>query len=216
MHQRIIHTQSSLAKQLFVSEKDLINACRQRDRRAQQALYDRFSPNMFGVCRRYVKSLEDAEDVLVEAFFKVLTNIEQYKGEGSFEGWIRRIVVNESLMALRKKVNFSQPLELKDIDVPVTTSVLQELVAKDILNLIELLPIGYRTVFNLYVMEGYKHREIAQIMGISINTSKSQLILAKKRLKSLLEQIHYPGIELFDIEEEEEEVDAPEKITTKP
>lgn len=199
-----------------MSEKDLINACRQRDRRAQQALYDRFAPSMFGVCRRYVKTQEDAEDVLIEAFFKVLTNIDQYKGEGSFEGWIRRIVVNESLMALRKRVNFTQMLELTDIDVPVNTSVLQELVAQDILNLIDLLPIGYRTVFNLYVMEGYKHREIGQIMGISINTSKSQLILAKKRLKSLLEQIQYPGIELFDIEGEEEEVESPENITTKP
>lgn len=199
-----------------MSEKDLINACRQRDRRAQQALYDRFAPSMFGVCKRYVKTQEDAEDVLIEAFFKVLTNIDQYKGEGSFEGWIRRIVVNESLMALRKRVNFSQMLELSDIDIPVTTSALQELVAQDILNLIELLPIGYRTVFNLYVMEGYKHREIGQIMGISINTSKSQLILAKKRLKNLLEQIRYPGIELFDIEGEEEEVESPENITTKP
>ena len=201
-----------------MSEKDLINACRQRDRRAQQALYDRFAPNMFGVCKRYVKTQEDAEDVLIEAFFKVLTNIEQYKGEGSFEGWIRRIVVNESLMALRKRVNFSQVLELTEVDIPVTTSALQDLVARDILNLIDILPIGYRTVFNLYVLEGYKHREIAQIMGISINTSKSQLILAKKRLKNLLEQIHYPGIELFDVEEgdEEEVVEAPVKITTKP
>lgn len=202
-----------------MSEKDLINACRQRDRRAQQALYDRFAPNMFGVCKRYVKTQEDAEDVLIEAFFKVLTNIEQYKGEGSFEGWIRRIVVNESLMALRKRVNFSQMLELTEVDIPVTTSALQDLVARDILNLIDILPIGYRTVFNLYVLEGYKHREIAQIMGISINTSKSQLILAKKRLKNLLEQIRYPGIELFDVEEGEEEeevVEAPVKITTKP
>lgn len=202
-----------------MSEKDLINACRQRDRRAQQALYDRFAPNMFGVCKRYVKTQEDAEDVLIEAFFKVLTNIEQYKGEGSFEGWIRRIVVNESLMALRKRVNFSQMLELTEVDIPVTTSALQDLVARDILNLIDILPIGYRTVFNLYVLEGYKHREIAQIMAISINTSKSQLILAKKRLKNLLEQIRYPGIELFDVEEGEEEeevVEAPVKITTKP
>lgn len=202
-----------------MSEKDLINACRQRERRAQQALYDRYAPNMFGVCKRYVKTQEDAEDVLIEAFFKVLTNIEQYKGEGSFEGWIRRIVVNESLMALRKRVNFSQMLELTEVDIPVTTSALQDLVARDILNLIDILPIGYRTVFNLYVLEGYKHREIAQIMGISINTSKSQLILAKKRLKNLLEQIRYPGIELFDVEEGEEEeevVEAPVKITTKP
>ncbi len=190
-----------------VTEQDLIKACRNRDRRAQQLLFDRFAPVMLGVCKRYVKGQEDAEDVLIEAFFKVLTNIEQFKSEGSLEGWVRRIVVNESLMALRKRVNFSQRVELTEIDAPVSTTILQELVAKDILNLLEFLPLGYRTVFNLYVLEGYKHREIAQHLGISINTSKSQLILAKKKLKNMLEQCRYPGIELFRIEEEEEDTE---------
>lgn len=142
---------------------------------------------MFGVCKRYVKSSEDAEDVLLESFFKVLTKIEQYSGNGSFEGWIRRIVVNEALMFLRKRNELSNAIELEKIDIPEKgNSIVEELQAKDIINLLQQLPNGYRTVFNLYVLEGFKHREIAEKLGISINTSKSQLILAKKRLRHLL------------------------------
>ncbi len=177
-----------------MTEQDLIAACKKEDRRAQKALYERFAPLAFAICKRYLRNREDAEDVLVEALFKVLTNIHQYKGEGSFEGWVRRIVVNEALMFLRKTHNFNLTVELKDIDVPETTTVVDELAAQDILDLLDRLPTGYRTVFNLYALEGYKHREIAEILGISINTSKSQLILARKRLQELLEQSRYPGV----------------------
>ncbi len=181
--------------------EQLIAACKSEDRRAQQALYDRYSPIFFGVCKRYVKNREDAEDVLVEAFYKILTNIDSFKGQGSFEGWMRRIVINESLMFLRKQHNFNLTVEINpqidgDID-PV--SPVDELQAQDILNLLDGLPTGYRTVFNLYAVEGFKHREIADMLGISINTSKSQLILAKKRLKELLEELNYPGIRRFEV-----------------
>ncbi len=179
-----------------MTELELIEACKRQDRRAQQLLFDRYSPTMYGVCMRYVKSREDAEDILVEAFFKVLTNIQNFKSEGSFEGWIRRIVVNESLMFLRKQHNFNMTVEIDnqlDSEADPVTAV-DELAAQDILNLLDGLPTGYRTIFNLYVLEGYKHREIADLLGISINTSKSQLILAKKRLQELLEELHYPGI----------------------
>lgn len=170
-----------------MTEKDLIQACKKQDRRAQQLLFDRYSPNMFGVCKRYVKSREDAEDVLVDGFFKVLTKLDQYSGEGSFEGWIRRIIVNESLMWLRKKHNLVTKVEINDnLDHKTEVTVEDELQAEDILRLLDKLPTGYRTVFNLYVIEGYKHREIAELLGISINTSKSQLILAKKRLGALV------------------------------
>jgi len=151
-------------------------------------LYERFAPKMFGVCKRYVRTREDAEDVLIEGFFKVYDNIEKFRGQGSFEGWIRRIVVNQSLMFLRKKHNFQLTVEVSNIEVQTGISIEDELAAEDILNLLNKLPVGYRTVFNLYVVEGYKHREIAEIMGISINTSKSQLILAKKRLRTLIEK----------------------------
>lgn len=180
-----------------VTEEELIKACQREERRAQKLLYDRFAPRMMGVCRRYVKTAEDAEDVLIEAFFKVLTNIQQFKGSGSFEGWIRRIVVNEALMFLRKRHNFKMTVEISNIEVKAAPRVVDELAAQDILDLLEQLPTGYRTIFNLYVLEGYKHREIAEMLGISINTSKSQLILAKKRLRSLLGDTGYPGAEEF-------------------
>lgn len=177
-----------------MTEKELIAACIKENRRAQQLLFDQYSPTMNGTLKRYLKRDEDREDVLVEAFFKVLTNIEQFKGNGSFEGWIRRIVINEALMFLRKKHNFNMTVEIDDVDVPWHSHVQAELEAQDILDLLEQLPTGYRTIFNLYVMEGYKHREIAELLDISINTSKSQLILAKKRMQEMLEKVNYPGI----------------------
>ncbi|NRB50435.1 MAG: sigma-70 family RNA polymerase sigma factor [Saprospiraceae bacterium] len=178
-----------------MTNSELIVACRTQDRKAQQMLFDRFSPKMMGVCRRYLKTQEDAEDVLIEAFYKVFNNLPQFKAQGSFEGWIRRIVVNECLMFLRRKHNFNLTVEIdQNLDVKTTVSTQDQLEADDILALLERLPTGYRTVFNLYVLEGYKHREIAEILGISINTSKSQLILAKKKLQQLLKQINYPGV----------------------
>ena len=180
-----------------MSEQELINAWRRQERAAQRLLYDGYAPKMLGVVRRYVRRYEDAEDVLIEAFFKVLTKIETYTGVGNFEGWIRRIVVNESLMFLRKKHNFADCVELSTIDAPNYFTIETELAAQDILNLLGELPTGYRTIFNLYVLEGYKHREIAELLGISINTSKSQLILAKKRMRQILERNNYPGLQRY-------------------
>ncbi len=143
---------------------------------------------MFGVCKRYVKSIESAEDVLVEAFYKVFNKIDMFSNEGSFEGWIRRVVVNESLMFLRKNYRFNEHVEIDEVPVQAeTVNIEDQLSANEILRLLDKLPTGYRTVFNLYVLEGLKHKEIAELLEISINTSKSQLILAKKRLKDLVE-----------------------------
>ncbi len=178
-----------------MTNSELIVACRTNDRKAQQLLFDRFSPMMMGVCKRYLKNQEDAEDILIEAFCKVFKSLPQFKSMGSFEGWIRRIVVNECLMFLRRRHNFNLTVEIdQNLDVKTTVSTQDQLEAQDILALLERLPTGYRTVFNLYVLEGYKHREIAEILGISINTSKSQLILAKKKLQQLLKKINYPGL----------------------
>ena len=172
-----------------MTEYDIIELCRQQDSKAQKWLYDRYAPKMFGVCRRYVLSREDAEDVLVEGMFKVFDNIQTYQGSGSFEGWIRRIVVNEALMFLRKKRLLTvdtDAADLNTIELSHPLSIEHELAAQDILKLLEKLPIGYRTIFNLYVIEGYKHIEIADMLGISINTSKSQLILAKEKLRKMM------------------------------
>lgn len=169
-----------------MQEDKVIQGLKNEDRKVQQHLYDKYAPILLGICRRYVKVLEDAEDVLIDTFFKIFTNIHQYKGAGSFEGWMKRIAVNESLMLLRKKHNFRLTVEISNIDIATPSKALNSLQESDVLALLEKLPTGYRTIFNMYVVEGYKHREIAEELGISINTSKSQLILAKKRLRSML------------------------------
>jgi len=173
---------------LPVTEQELIRKCQRFDRRAQKVVYDRFAPVMLGVCRRYVKDLMDAENVLSEGFYKAFTKIGQFKFKGSFEGWLRRIMVNEALAHLRKRHDFNVALEASKIQLSGPLTPENELAAKSILELLELLPTGYRTIFNMYAIEGYKHREIAEELGISINTSKSQLIKARKRLQVLLNE----------------------------
>lgn len=170
-----------------MTETQLITACKKQDARAQQTLYERYSPVMLGVCRRYHGSLEEAEDVMVEGFFKIFTKIDTFSGEGSFEGWMRRVMVNESLMHLRKNRAFRFTEELHAVhDTGEEPTILEQLSAQEILGLLDGLPPGCRAVFNLYVIEGYKHREIADELQISINTSKSQLALAKMRLEELI------------------------------
>ena len=150
-------------------------------------MYDRYAPILLGICRRYIRSDEDAEDVMIEGFYKIFDNLRQYDRRGSFEGWMKKIMVNEALMWLRKKrlpqteLDEKMPLLHEDYDLRQF-----ELEGSEIIPLLDQLPNGYRTVFNLYVMEELKHREIALMLGISINTSKSQLILAKKKLKQLI------------------------------
>lgn len=170
-----------------MSNDELLIRLRDQDRAAQKWLYERYSPLMFSVCRRYLRSREDAEEALVSGFYKVYSQIESYTGAGNFEGWIRRIMVNECLMTLRK----NQPLVFPGDEVQISNqaddfSIESDISAREILELLDLLPPGYRTVFNLYVLEGFKHIEIAETLGISINTSKSQLILAKEKLRNLL------------------------------
>lgn len=175
----------------------IIDNCKKGNPDAQKLLYDTFKDQMYAVCLRYVKNHQDAEDVFIEGFFKVLTKIENFKGDGSFEGWVRRVMVNESLMFLRKKTNLHMTVEIPEKDI--ADEILPEddqISAEDILKILDELPLGYRTVFNLYVFEDFKHREIADMLGISINTSKSQLILAKKRVHEILKQKANPIIRL--------------------
>ncbi len=183
------HCKPSENLQLSVTEQELIDACKRNDRRAQKLLYERYAPLMLGVCRRYIRNPIEAEAAMVEGFFKALTRIDSFSGEGSFEGWIRRIMVNESLMQLRRNNPFRDSVEINpNLDYQEDPTVLDTLAADEILNLLNELPPGYRTVFNLYVVEGYKHREIAEELGISINTSKSQLILARQRMEELVKK----------------------------
>ncbi len=174
----------------------MIAGCRANDRRAQRAVYDRYSALMGAVARRYCRRDADADDVVVSAFYRVFSKIDSFSEAGSFEGWIRRIVVNEALMLLRKKHALKRASELTEVNpahYAMPPRAAERLAERDILDLLDAMPVGYRTVFNLYVIEGYKHREIADLLGISINTSKSQLILAKKRLREQLERLGYPA-----------------------
>lgn len=163
-------------------EKSLIKKAIANSREAQQQLFDLYSPKMLGVCRQYVKDMHHAEDLLLQGFLKVFTNLHKFKHEGSFEGWIRRIMVNTCISYLRKK----NLVDLSDEDFvfnEAATENLENTAVEDIQKLIDKLPEGYKMVFNLYAIEGYKHAEIAQQLGISESTSKSQLFKARKLLQ---------------------------------
>jgi len=163
---------------------NIIIRCKKGDPKAQKSLYDKYSPLFYGMCLRYMKNRTEAEDLLVESFYTIFSKINQYKGTGSFEGWMKRIVVNSCLMQIRKKNNLNLHVDIeKAYYLKEEANAITDINYAELLKMMEDLPTGYRTVFNLYVIEGYKHREIANIMGISINTSKSQLILAKKKMQ---------------------------------
>ncbi|MFC5410580.1 RNA polymerase sigma factor [Larkinella bovis] len=173
----------------YSTETQLIAALQRADSRAQKALFERYSSKMLGICVRYVSNRYEAEEILMDGFMRVFDRINQYKNEGSFEGWIRRIMVNESLMYLRRNKQWRAEITLDDAPPeadPVYAD--QDLVADDLLNLLEQLPTGYKTVFNLYAIEGYSHAEIAELMGITESTSKSQLHRARALLQRLLAQ----------------------------
>lgn len=173
------------------SEANIIKRCRAQDPKAQKVLYEKYAPIFYGICIRYMKNTPQAEDVLVESFYKIFSKIDQYKDQGSFEGWMKRIVINEALMKIRKNNNLSLHVEIeKAYTLKENERIVSNINYKQLLELLEELPTGYRTIFNMYVIEGYKHREIAEILGISINTSKSQLILAKKRMRELYKKKH--------------------------
>ena len=164
---------------------ELIDRCIKQDAQAQKLLYERLSPRMYAVCLRYVKDTADAQDVLLKSFMKAFDHIKTYKQEGSFEGWVHRIVVNEALMFLRKYKNMHVAVDIEEA-VDVSTPPSSALEAEDLLRLVQQLPLGYRTVFNLYSIEGYSHAEIAEKLNISEGTSKSQLSRAKELLRNMI------------------------------
>jgi RNA polymerase sigma factor (sigma-70 family) len=175
------------SNQIF-SESDLIDGCIRGDRKMQYELYQRFAPKMYGVCLRYAGKAEEAEDILQEGFIKVFNKMSSYRGEGSFEGWIRRIFVNTAIEHFRKKTYLQPITETEEASVEGKyLSVLDKLAEKDIIQLVQQLSPGYRTVFNMYVIEGYTHRQIAEALNISEGTSKSQLSRAKMILQDLVQ-----------------------------
>lgn len=169
------------------TEAQIIKGCVKGEQRCQQMLYDMLSSKMFSVCLRYASDYNAAQDLLQEGFVKVFRNIEKFRGEGSFEGWVRRIVVNTAIEHYRKQVNL---YALHDSNVNsfeyFEGNALEGLKHDDILKMIQKLSHGYRTVFNLYVIEGYSHKEIGEMMGISEGTSKSQLARARYLLQKMI------------------------------
>ena len=170
---------------------DIVKKCVKGDRKAQQELYKIFYSKMMGVCYRYTNNAEDAKDILQDGFVKVYTNLKKYNFEGSLEGWIRRIMVNTAIDYFRKHknvylVNDDEGYILEHSKVESSDSIYSQFGEKEIMDAIQSLSPGYKTVFNLNVIEGYQHKEIAKKLNISEGTSKSNLAKAKHNLKKIL------------------------------
>lgn len=165
-------------------EQDLILGCLKNDRQCQKAIFDMYAGKMMTLCLRYARHHMEAEDILQEGFIKIFQNLHQYKSEGSFEGWMRRIFINLSLKNI-KKMSFKN--ELYGIEIVneefESPSVISSMSENEILNLIKELPDGYKTVFNLNIIEGFSHKEIGEMLNITESTSRSQLLKARRELQ---------------------------------
>lgn len=176
-----------LFRKTFTAEPDLIKGCLQGDRVAQEFLYKTYSGRFLSLCARYVKDKILAEDVMIEGFVKIFEKLPQFEAKGSFEGWMKRIMVTQALLTLRDHKNLSMEINMDDhLDLVDQTFEINYLEAEDLLELIQELPTGYRSVFNLYAIEGFSHSEIATLLGISESTSKSQLNRGRNLLKQKL------------------------------
>ena len=177
-----------------ISEEKLIEGCIEGNRYAQKMLFEKYRSLMFAICMRYAKSKNEAEDVMIEGFMKIYSSLSEFKKKGSFEGWLKRIMVNAAINNYRSNlkhyynttIDDDNFLEIKDEKDNFKTNYSAEY----LINLIQGLPDGYRMVFNLYEIEGYSHKEIAEIMNISISTAKTQLFYAKKTLQKKLTNIN--------------------------
>ncbi|PLW93566.1 MAG: RNA polymerase [Marinilabiliales bacterium] len=174
------------------NETKIIKKCLKGNSQAQRALYNMHKVKWFMICLRYAHNKSEAEDMLQDGLISVFNNLKQFDpGKAEFSVWSNKVIVNAALQYLRKwkKLNFNQPIDDYEEKLSIGETVIETLGAKELTALVQNLPDGYRTVFNLYVMEGYKHREIAEILNISENTSKSQLLKAKKMLRNQLEEV---------------------------
>lgn len=181
-------------KEITVAENfdlKLIKSCKEGDRAAQKVLYERLAPRMFPVCIRYIGDRELAQDVLQEGFITLFTRLDAFKGEGSFEGWARKIFITTALMELRRKdaLKMSDELDVVRGMKTDTVSQLQKIGYKELMNLIATLPAGFRTVFNLYAVEGFTHKDISEMLGISETTSRTQLSRARAWLQNKIKEI---------------------------
>jgi RNA polymerase sigma factor (sigma-70 family) len=170
----------------------LVAGCKQGDRKSQEALYKQLSAKMMGVCMRYATNRTDAEDILQMGFVKMFQKMDEFKNTGSFEGWVRRIMVNTAIELYRKNVRLLNTVELDGVIEVDDVNALNQLAVKDLMHLVQNLPDGYRMVFNLYAIEGYSHKEIAEQLGISEGGSKSQLSRARIYLQEKIRKLEVP------------------------
>ena len=175
----------------MMDEMHLISACRQGDRTAQRELFDALSPKMYAVCLRYAGDADEAKDILQEGFITIFTRLESYSGSGSFEGWARKIFVNTALMHLRKKdaLRFGDDISEARTLASEEATPLEKIGYRQLLRMISSLPADMRTVFNLSVVEGYNHKEIADMLGITEATSRSKLLRARMRLQEMIRKM---------------------------
>ncbi len=174
-----------------MTDEQIVKGCIDKNAIAQKNLYEKFSRKMMGVCLRYCDSTEEAEDVVQNGFISIFENIESFKGTGSLEGWVRKIMVNTALTNIRKNKKLKQNIELDSVEFMLPSNIHQNdsFAAKDLLKIIQTLPVGFKTVFNLYAIEGYSHKEIGEMLNISEGTSKSQLSHAKRQLQTQITEL---------------------------
>jgi RNA polymerase sigma factor (sigma-70 family) len=176
----------------MMSDLQIIELCAKHDRKAQQVLYDRYSRLLLGVCLRYAGDKAEAEDILQESFLKIFFSIKDFSGSGSFVGWLRKVAVNTAITHYHKNLKFRYHLEIEEyvsIETGVASFEDDYYTSDELYRVLNELPTGYRMVFNLYAVEGYKHKEIAEMLGIDTNTSKSQYSRAKAVIRDKLEKL---------------------------
>ena len=168
-----------------VAEVELVNRCLLHDKKAESDLYQTYSSRLYGTCLKYAKNPTDAEDILQEGFIKIFRYLNYYRGEGSLEGWMRRIMINTSLNFYKRKNLFNKIIDFDDVHAvyPIEHEIIGKISFNELLLLVKGMPDGYRTVFSLNIMQGYTHKEIGEMMNISVSTSKSQLSRAKSFLR---------------------------------
>jgi RNA polymerase sigma-70 factor (ECF subfamily) len=178
----------------MIFDKSFIDKLRNNDEKAQQAFYQKLAPKMYGICLRFAADRAEADDILQEGFIRVFTHLKDFRGDGSLEGWVRRTIVNTAINFYKKRIKRGLSTDLGQVKelTDQSSQIIERMAADELLELISSLPDGYRTVFNLNIIEGYTHKEIGEMLDISENTSKSQLSRARaslqKKLKALKEK----------------------------
>lgn len=166
-----------------MTEKEMVDGCKREDRRCQRELWDRFSKKLFALCKRYCNNQEEAEDALMESFVKIYDNLSNFRFESSLETWMRRVTVNQCINKIRARKLIWDSLTEDEYKFGYEDNSLNQLQVQEILDLVEALPTGYRTVFNMYAIEGYSHKEVGEMLGIDEGTSRSQFSKARKALQ---------------------------------